>query len=127
MRWLHLVFALLFALSAVLQYNDPDPLPWILVWGGAALVAAAEFRSAGRPVFQQALVIICAIWMATLAPAMAAFVTLGQPSLLFASMSAGQPLIEESREFLGLAIILVYALLSLAFRSASRSGRLAPR
>jgi len=32
------VFALLFLFSAVLQYNDPDPLLWMAIYGVAALV-----------------------------------------------------------------------------------------
>ncbi|MGB5499088.1 MAG: transmembrane 220 family protein [Maribacter sp.] len=32
------VFAILFLISAVLQYNDPDPLLWMAIYGMAALV-----------------------------------------------------------------------------------------
>ncbi len=32
------VFAILFLISAVLQYNDPDPLLWIAIYGMATLV-----------------------------------------------------------------------------------------
>ncbi len=32
------VFAFLFLISAVLQYNDPDPLLWIAIYGMATLV-----------------------------------------------------------------------------------------
>lgn len=32
------VFAILFLSSAVLQYNDPDPLLWIAIYGIATLV-----------------------------------------------------------------------------------------
>ncbi len=33
------VFVILFLISAVLQYNDPDPFLWIAIYGIAALVA----------------------------------------------------------------------------------------
>jgi len=33
------VFAILFAVGAVLQYNDPDSLHWIIVYGVAGLVS----------------------------------------------------------------------------------------
>ena len=33
------VFAILFSISAVLQYNDPDPLLWIVIYGIAVLVS----------------------------------------------------------------------------------------
>ena len=37
MRTVALVFALLFAAAAIVQYNDPDPLVWILFYGIAAI------------------------------------------------------------------------------------------
>jgi len=36
---LGVVFAVLFLTSAVLQYNDPDPLIWILIYGVAATLS----------------------------------------------------------------------------------------
>ncbi|SFR91840.1 MULTISPECIES: transmembrane 220 family protein [Maribacter] len=33
------LFAVLFTISAVLQYNDPDSLHWIIIYGIAALVS----------------------------------------------------------------------------------------
>src|SRR5690606_539791 len=44
MRWFHLACAGLFAVSALLQYNDPDPVAWVLMWGAAAVVAVLNFR-----------------------------------------------------------------------------------
>ena len=38
-KTLGFVFAILFAIGAVLQYNDPDSLHWIIVYGIAALVS----------------------------------------------------------------------------------------
>ena len=37
MRTVALVFALLFAAAAIVQYNDPDPLVWILFYSIAAI------------------------------------------------------------------------------------------
>ncbi|APQ16294.1 transmembrane 220 family protein [Maribacter hydrothermalis] len=33
------VFAVLFTVGAVLQYNDPDSLHWIIIYGVAALIS----------------------------------------------------------------------------------------
>ncbi|MDP5061169.1 MAG: transmembrane 220 family protein, partial [Maribacter sp.] len=33
------VFAVLFTVGAVLQYNDPDSLNWIIIYGVAALIS----------------------------------------------------------------------------------------
>ena len=43
MRWvmsaLHLLMMALFGLSAAVQYNDPDPLLWMVIYTGAALLS----------------------------------------------------------------------------------------
>lgn len=36
---LAIVFGILFLVSAVLQYNDPDPLVWMIIWGLAGIIA----------------------------------------------------------------------------------------
>lgn len=111
MRALHAVFALLFAISAGLQYNDPDPLGWALLYVAATVLAVGAFRGVAwvRPL-GMALMAICAIWMFMLAPGMGAFIARGDPGLLAATMQAGDPVIEEAREFLGLCIVLIYGL-----------------
>ncbi len=35
------LFAVLFFISAILQYNDPDTFIWIVIWGFAALFSLA--------------------------------------------------------------------------------------
>ncbi|MCZ6674430.1 MAG: transmembrane 220 family protein [Verrucomicrobia bacterium] len=37
MKRLNWLFCFLFLLSAVLQYNDPDPVVWMLRWGAAGI------------------------------------------------------------------------------------------
>jgi hypothetical protein len=119
MRALHLVFAGLFAISAALQYNDPDPAAWALLYLAAAALAAGAWRGAPwvRPL-AVALMAVCALWMATLAPGMGAFIERGDPALLAATMQAGDPVIEEAREFLGLGIVLLYALAAVLGKTA---------
>lgn len=40
-RVLAIVFGILFIVSAGLQYNDPDPLIWILIWGLSGIISLA--------------------------------------------------------------------------------------
>ncbi len=40
---LSVLFALLFLVSAGLQYNDPDPILWIIVWTSAAILSILFF------------------------------------------------------------------------------------
>ena len=48
MRWLDGLMTLLFALAIAVQYNDPDPLYWMLLYTPAALLSglalAGRFR-----------------------------------------------------------------------------------
>ncbi|MEQ1802544.1 MAG: transmembrane 220 family protein [Gammaproteobacteria bacterium] len=120
MRAVHLIFAVLFAISAGLQYNDPDPVGWALMYLAATVLAAGAFRGVtwARPV-AIALAAVCVVWMVTLAPGMGAFIERGDPSLLAATMQAGDPVIEEAREFLGLGIVLLYCLVA-AVRKPAR-------
>lgn len=119
MRALHPVFVILFAISAGLQYNDPDPVQWGLMYLAATALAAGCFRGASwvRPL-GSALVAIGVVWMVTLAPGMAAFIERGDPALLAATMQAGDPVIEEAREFLGLGIVVLYSLAAALRRTA---------
>jgi hypothetical protein len=110
MRALHLVFAVLFAIS----------VGWALLYLAATGLAAGVFRGASwvRPL-AGALIAVCAVWMVFLAPGMGAFIERGDPALLAATMQAGDPVIEEAREFLGLGIVLLYALAA-ALRNTAR-------
>ncbi|MEZ5564757.1 MAG: transmembrane 220 family protein [Gammaproteobacteria bacterium] len=117
-RVLNLLFAVLFALSAALQYNDPDPVQWALEYLAAAglAVAMAWRASLGEQVrflvgtVAVLLAVVTFVWMLDWAPGMREFIARGDLSLLVASMHAGDPVIEEGREFLGLAIVFVYSL-----------------
>ncbi len=40
---LSVLFAVLFLVSAGLQYNDPDPMLWIVIWGIAAVLSILFF------------------------------------------------------------------------------------
>ena len=106
----HLIFAALFAVSAALQYNDPDPVGWALLYFAACVLAVGRSRGTPLRPFGVALAALCAVWMATLAGGMREFVERGDITLLAASMQAGDPVIEEAREFLGLAIVFLYSL-----------------
>ncbi|MCX6948086.1 MAG: hypothetical protein NTX39_00235 [Opitutae bacterium] len=62
LRFAHGIMAGLFAFSVTLQFNDPNPAPWILLYGISAV--AAGLAAAGRPSRYLAfgVLAICAIW-----------------------------------------------------------------
>jgi hypothetical protein len=72
--------AVLFAFAAAVQYNDPDPLRWIAVYGVATL--ASVLALAGRlPRLLPALVGLGAlVWAGTRAPGVVGRVSVGSHS-----------------------------------------------
>lgn len=95
--------AVLFALFALVQYNDPDPASWMLLYSGVAVHFA--LAAAGR-LYRPALWLWLAaavVWALTLLPAFIDWINMGEPSIVD-SMKAEQPWIELTREFLGLVL-----------------------
>lgn len=117
MRWTAGFFSALFALAAVLQWNDPDPLLWILGYGFAAVLSgiAASGRDSWWPNAVAALVFI--IWFATLAPSLP-----GAPGEAFQSFSMQETSHEEPREAVGLALAAAWSAALAIWAWRRRSG-----
>ena len=109
------VFGGVFAVSAAVQWNDPDPAIWMSVYlvGAGISVAAAFGRLAPRPtgLFGAAI----ALWFAFLAPTLP-----GAPGDAFTSFQMKAASHEAPREAVGLAILAAW-MVFLAVR-----GRLLP-
>ncbi|MDZ4705685.1 MAG: transmembrane 220 family protein [Saprospiraceae bacterium] len=106
MKLLHLFLALLFFLFAAVQYNDPDPLGWMLLYGYVAGVCAfAAFGHRNRLVLLAGIGVVM-IWTISLTPAFIAWLRMGMPTIA-GSMKAEAPHIELMREFSGLFLCLV--------------------
>lgn len=102
LRGLTAVMGLLFLLAVVAQYNDPDPLRWMAIYGAAALACLLALRRR-LPRWLPALVGLAAlVWAALLLPAV-----LGQvaPGDLFRAVGMASLAIEEARETIGLLIV----------------------
>jgi hypothetical protein len=104
MKIAYWVISVLFFSFALVQYNDPDPLVWMLVYGVVAVVyvlAALQrrHRQLARVVFLLALV-----WSATYLPAFWDWLQMGAPSIV-ETMKAEKPYVELTREFLGLVLV----------------------
>ena len=98
MRVPTILMGLLFLVAVALQYNDPDPVQWMAIYGAAALVCLLALR--GRlPRWLPALVGLAAlVWAAALAPRVVGQVAPGE---LF-------------REMGGLLIVAIWMLVLLA-------------
>ena len=97
------LLAVLFALFAAVQYNDPDPWRWILLYGGVSVFYMLS--AAGRvyrPVIWGWLAWII-VWAGLLMPEFSGWIQMGSPSIV-ESMKADKPYIEFAREFLGLLV-----------------------
>ena len=96
------LFLLMFALSVVVQVNDPDPLPWMLIYGAAAVACLLSLT--GKLKWQFAVVtgIIALAWATSIAPRV-----VGQVRFMdmFADFEMKDLGVEESREMYGLILI----------------------
>ena len=120
-KYINVLFALVFALFAYWNLNDPDALIWVLAYGSTAvLFTMAAFGRADRRI-SGALAVALGMWMLTMAPGMVDWFNTGMPSITD-EMKATVPHIEVVREFLGL-LITVLALLRLTF-STPREARM---
>lgn len=108
MKILHFTLAILFLLFAAVQYNDPDPAVWMLLYGGVALhFALAALGRLYRPAVWLWLG-VALVWAATLAPDFLHWLRMGMPSIV-QTMKAEVPWVELTREFLGLLVVAAAA------------------
>ena len=102
-KFLGWLFAVLFSVSAVLQYNDPDPYLWIFVYGVATLVSVGFVYNRISYIMLLLLGVIYIIGFLYLFPEKFEGFTLGQGDIKN---------IEEARESFGL---LIMAIVMIAF------------
>jgi hypothetical protein len=104
------LMGILFLLAVAAQYNDPDPVQWMAIYGAAALTCLLALR--GRlPRWLPVLVGLAAlVWAATLAPQV---VGRTAPGELFREAGMATLAVEEARELLGLLIVAVWMLVLL--------------
>ena len=107
MKIVKIFFAILFLLFVVVQFNDPDPLLWILIYGSMVGVSIAAYFNKYPT---QLMVIMAAGFLVMTILYFEGFATWfnsSDRSLLFDDLAKMQyPYIEEAREFLGLLINL---------------------
>ena len=99
--------ALFFAWSASLQANDPDPLRWLAIYGGAALLSTLAALPGALPLARPALAlsVVAAGWAASIAP-----------GVIAAGAGTGT---EVEREIAGLVLVGVW-MLGLRWRDRRR-------
>lgn len=113
-RYLNYLMILLFALSAVAQYNDPDSVDWIAIYAAASLLSL--FYAIGKLHWIAGAIIagIAAIWAITIIPDLS---TSGF-RYIFDELQMRATGVEDAREFSGLLIVSAWTgiLAFLSFR-----------
>lgn len=116
------IFTLLFVVFAVVQYNDPDPLRWMILYGILAVISG--FGTVGRYnvwVNRLALLLFTGFFAYHL-PSLFEWVGTHPDDHLIESMAPDKPWIEESREALGALIGVIAMLVHLRFHSSMKSA-----
>ena len=112
----NLAFAALFVVAAALQYNDPDQLRWIALYGGAAAAALAARHVAGGWRAALLVAVVAAIWAAITWSDVVGHVEVTD---LWRKMSEQGGAVEQYREAGGLTIVAAWLLaIGLAGRRA---------
>ena len=108
------LMAPVFLLSMAVQYNDPDPLGWILMYGAALVVSVQAARNAGDWRLAAFVAASAGVWAITLAPGAIEFLRSDHEPLAF-YMKTGDALEEVAREWGGLLIVLIWCTLATWF------------
>ncbi len=118
-RALDAIMGVLLLIAVVVQYNDPDPIPWTALYGAAcALSVWSLIRPAGYPWVLPALVAaIALVWASTIAPGALGKVPLSE---LFRSWEMKNTRVEENRETLGLMIVAAWMVVLALHRLRAR-------
>lgn len=105
-RTIHIILAILFFLFAAVQYNDPDPLLWMLIYGSVGLIALlkAYLNQINYNPLILTLIVILSLYSLFYVPTFIDFIGNPDKADLIGKMKVNKPWIEGTREFLGLLI-----------------------
>ena len=109
------LFLVAYLLSAAVQYNDPDTLPWIAIYLAAALMCLARFTGHQPLWLAPTLLAISLVWAGLLLPEVFGQVS---PQEVVESLSMRTREVEEAREIGGLLLVASWSavLTALGFR-----------
>jgi hypothetical protein len=121
----NICFCLLFIFSAILQYNDPDPYVWMPIYLYGALLCWLAARNKFYPAAYLAGIIVYtayAVYLFFAKDGVLEWIQKHNSENIVQSMKATKPWIEETREFLGLMILIVVLLANFIY--AKRKTRI---
>jgi hypothetical protein len=101
------IFGAMFLAFTVVQFNDPDPLLWIAIYGAMVVISVMAFFNRYSKALMIVLELGYSFYAILLFPSAITWLESTDRSLLFDDIAKMQyPYIEETREFLGLVICL---------------------
>jgi Transmembrane family 220, helix len=109
MKIFNLIFAILFLISAGLQYNDPDPYLWIPLYLLAAFLCFRAYQGRFLKLSYRIAIIIYSVYALYLffdQNGVLSWANDHGAESLVQTMKADKPWIEETREFGGLFIMI---------------------
>ena len=109
MRWINAPLSLYFLFAAAVQYNDPDPVHWMLLYLASAVACIMALLQRDRLPLLYMLIGMAVIEMAITGEGFVTWFRVGTENLITTKMSAEKPYIELGREFLGAGISLAVA------------------
>lgn len=116
-NWL---MAALFTFSAALQYNDPDPVPWIAIYAAAAVACVLWSLRRNAWPLAAAVALIALVWTATLLPDVLGYIGFSD---LFLRMNEKGGRVEIGREIGGLTIVVAWMVVLLLGERRRRAAR----
>lgn len=106
MKIIKIVFAVILLAFAALQWNDPDPLLWIFIYGFPAVLIIVDLARKEVGKLYLYAIIGYALLSLIYLPGVIDFIRQEQAGAIARAMKAETPWIEETREFLGLIIVI---------------------
>ena len=102
MKYLYLVFSILFFLFALVQLNDPDPLSWFGIYVAISIISFLAFRKKFYPILTFIIAVICICGAVYLFPI--SFQDWWLMEEQSKSLNMTMPGVEEARESMGLLL-----------------------
>ena len=104
---IYFIISGLFLLFAIVQWNDPDPLIWMIFYGVMSLIYILLALGKKFAFYLSVLMLtVSVVYMGFILPEIIKWIKDGMPSIV-QSMKATIPTIEYTREFLGLLLCLI--------------------
>ena|SRR6185369_11151010 len=123
---INVLFIAMFLMSVVVQYNDPDPVRWMAIYGLALFACILELTRTPRWSFPAGIGLIALSWASSIMPKVHG-VRIGD---LFQQWEMKNEMVEQAREMGGLLIVSAWMIVLTvsAFRRArAHSNAAAPQ